>query len=227
MFYFFDWLYGQPNGFEYNYYLHPMIPDPRFRVNSIRYDTSNLVPSNWFNPTPGTGALPRAFYQLDWWEGSNTNDHYNYTNDQEGNYPGLLSVKRSKFYLANSSVKDYFVESDVLIDFRVQGDTEGEKHYDPYRFTNLVSMFNMNPDIITRGNVYRYDYSLSISKAFTQYFSQGNLQSRYYDPNVAKLCYTYLLDFIIHYHNKMNPLKIVGLCIYQITIMNLSLKLVE
>ena len=189
MFYFFDWLYGQPNGFEYNYYLHSMIPNPRFRVNSIRYDVSNLSPANWSNPTPGTGAGPSNFYKLDW-------DGYDYADDDPGFYGAAvkLSVKEAKFYLANSSVKDYFVESDVLIDFRTQGDTEGEKHYDPYRYTNLPSMFNMNPDIITRGNVYRYDYSLSISKAYTQYFSQGNLQSRYYDPNVAKLCYTYLPD---------------------------------
>jgi hypothetical protein len=59
-------------------------------------------------------------------------------------------------------------------------------------------MFDMNPDIITRGNWYRYDYSLSISKLFTQYFSQGNLQSRYYNPNVSKLCYVYNPDRIIH-----------------------------
>ena len=196
MFFFFDWLYGQPNGFEYNYYLHSMIQNPRFRVNSIKYDVSNFAPLSFSSPAPGTGSEPSTFYNLDYYV--NNSRKYDYANDQPtgvlDKYPGLFGVKESKFYLANSSVKDYFVESDVLVDFRTQGDTEGEKHYDPYRYTNLPSMFNMNPDIITRGNVYRYDYSLSISKAFTQYFSQGNLQSRYYDPNVAKLCYTYLPD---------------------------------
>jgi hypothetical protein len=198
MFFFYDWLYGQPDGFEYNYFLHQMIPSPRFAVNSIKYDPSDLAPSNFSNPTPGTGALPRRFYQLDWWEGSGSNDHYNYTDDTEGNYPGLFGVKRAKFYLANSSVKDFFVESDVLVDFRTQGLAIGEKHYDPYRYTDYIAMFNMNPDIITMGNQYRYDYSLSISKAYTQYFSQGNLQNRYYDPQVASLCYTYLPDRIYY-----------------------------
>ena len=198
MFFFYDWLYGQPDGFEYNYYLHQMIPSPRFSVNSIKYDPSDLAPSNWNNPQPGTGAFPRRFYQLDWWESFAAGDHYDYTTDTEGNYPGLFGVKRAKFYLANSSVKDFFVESDVLVDFRTQGLYEGEKHYDPYRYTDYVAMFNMNPDIITRGNQYRYDYSLSISKAYTQYFSQGNLQSRYYDPQVAKLCYTYLPDRVYY-----------------------------
>ena len=59
-------------------------------------------------------------------------------------------------------------------------------------------MFNTDPAIITRGNEYRYDYSLSISKAFTQYFSQGSLQSRYYNPQVSQLCYTYYPDRIYY-----------------------------
>jgi hypothetical protein len=59
-------------------------------------------------------------------------------------------------------------------------------------------MFYTDPQIITRGNEYRYDYSLSITKAFSQYFSAGNLQSRYYNPLVAQLCYTYYPDRIIY-----------------------------
>ncbi|MEX0595833.1 MAG: hypothetical protein WD512_04965, partial [Candidatus Paceibacterota bacterium] len=101
-------------------------------------------------------------------------------------------------YLANSSVRDFFVESEVLVDFRTDGDLEFEKHYDPYRYTDLYSMFNMDPQVITRGNIWRYDYSLSITKLFNQYFSSGNLQNKYYDPYVAQLCFTYFPDRIIY-----------------------------
>jgi hypothetical protein len=59
-------------------------------------------------------------------------------------------------------------------------------------------MFNIDPNTITLGNYYSYDYSLSISKAFTQYFSQGNLQSRFYDPTVSQLCYTYYPDRVVY-----------------------------
>ena len=205
-FYYYDWLWQQPDGFEFNYALHNMIPSSRFFVNSIEYDPSPLAPTfanipSWFNVSnPGTGFWPRDFYQLDWYTGSAPNDHYNYSNDDEGNYGTSLdfSVPNAKFYLFNSSVRDFFVESDVLVDFREQGITEGEKHYDPNRYTDLIRMFNTDPAIITRGNEYRYDYSLSISKAFTQYFSQGALQSRYYDPNVSKICYTYYPDRIYY-----------------------------
>ena len=205
-FYYYDWLWQQPDGFEFNYALHNMIPSSRFFVNSIEYDPSPLAPTfanipSWFNTSnPGTGFWPRDFYQLDWWTGSNANDHYGYSNDDEGNYGTSIdfSVPNAKFYLFNSSVRDFFVESDVLVDFREQGVTEGEKHYDPNRYTDLIRMFNTDPAIITRGNEYRYDYSLSISKAFTQYFSQGSLQSRYYNPQVSQLCYTYYPDRIYY-----------------------------
>ena len=56
----------------------------------------------------------------------------------------------------------------------------------------------MDPSNITAGNTYLYDYSLSVSKLFNQYFPQGNLQNRNYDPEVAELCYTYLPDRILY-----------------------------
>jgi hypothetical protein len=197
MFFFYDWLYGQPDGFEYNYAIHQMIPEPRFYVNSKKYEVSDLNPANLNAVTPGTGAFPTRFYRMDHGP-TNTNPGYDYTDDTAGDYPGVFRPKDSYFYLAVSSVRDFFVESDVIVDYREAGDYEWEKHYDPYRYTQLSRMFDMNPDIITRGNWYRYDYSLSVSKLYNQYFSSGNLQNRYYNPNVSQLCYTYLPDRIYY-----------------------------
>jgi hypothetical protein len=209
MCFYYDWLYGEPDGFEYNYFIRNMIPNLRFNANSIRYDVSDL--SNLLNisinpisfipsTTPGTGALPSRFYRLDYYV--NSNRKFNYSTDQPtgfpDTYPGVFGAKEAKFYIANSSIRDFFVESDVLIDFRKQGDYDWEKHYDPYRYTNYQSMFNADPQILGRGNVYIYDYSLSVSKLYNQYFSSGNLQTKYYDPAVAKLCYTYYPDRIIY-----------------------------
>lgn len=210
MFFFYDWQFGQPDGTEFNYYTRQMIPEPRFKMNSERYEVSNLNPfSSGFLPTvspipTGEGILPNSFYTLD-------NENYNYATDkvpsQNGfgfaypvtdGYPGFFGVKQSYFYLATSSVRDFFVESDVIVDFREPGVEDWERFYSPYYFTDLASLFNIDPDNITRGNYYAYDYSLSISKLFTQYFSQGNLQSRYYDPTAAKLCFTYYPDRIIY-----------------------------
>ena len=196
MFFFYDWLYSQPDGFEFNYFLRQMIPEPRFWVNSSEYDFAEF--SDFFvniftpgNVPPGTGWKPTNYYNMDC-------DNYDYRNDSIGNYPGIFRPKDCYFYLTASSVRDFFVESEVLVDFRIQGITDAEKHYDPYKYTDLDAMFDTDPQIITRGNEYRYDYSLSITKAFSQYFSAGNLQSRYYDPFVAQLCYTYYPDRIIY-----------------------------
>jgi hypothetical protein len=210
MFFFYDWQYGQPDGTEFNYYSRQLIPEPRFKMNSERYEVSDLNPfgpgfAPSISPVPtGSGILPNSFYTLD-------NEFYNYQTDEVPNqnglgfaypvtdgYPGLFGVKKSYFYLATSSVRDFFVESDVIVDFREPGVEDWERFYSPYYFTDLTSLFNINPDNITRGNYYSYDYSLSIGKLFTQYFSQGNLQSRYYNPTTAKLCYTYYPDRIIY-----------------------------
>jgi hypothetical protein len=214
MFFFYDWMYGQPDGTEFNYYNRQMIPEARFKMNSEKYESSNLSPgnaiTNILNPLPGQGTLPNSYYRLD-------NENYYYTgpfSDMVVNvasflpppfgypysdgYPGAFSIKNSYFYLSTTSVRDFFVESEVIVDFREPGTFDYQRHYDPYRYTDLVQMFNMDPQTVTRGNYYAYDYSLSISKIFTQYFSQGNLQSPYYDPDLAKLCFTYYPDRIIY-----------------------------
>ena len=213
MMFFYDWLYDQPDGFEYNYYLRNMISSTRFVVNSQLYEPANLSGlidiASVVAPSTGSGAYPGEFYNLDFY--IDPIRYYNYGIDQNmgplgpfpfnlifDGYRGTFSVKQAYFYLANSSIRDFFVESDVLIDFRQQGLLDGEKHYDPYRFTNYQVMFSMNPDVMGRNSIYAYDYSLSVSKLYNQYFSAGNLQSRYYDPNVAELCYTYYPDRVIY-----------------------------
>jgi hypothetical protein len=186
MLFFYDWLFGQPDGTEYNYFIRQMIPQPKYWMNSERYDVTdfsiqNLVQQIFSGGLPGTGFFPSDFYSLDQ---SPVNLGY--------------GVNRSYFYLANCSVRDFFVESEVIVDFRIDGDTAGDKAYRYNKYTNLPAMFDMNPDVITAGNYYSYDYSLSVSKLITQYYSQGNLQSRYYDPNISALCYKYYPDRILY-----------------------------
>ena len=217
MMFFYNWLYGQPDGFEYNYFLYSMIPSARFATNSVTYDVGDLGEIfNFSSPSvPGTGAFPSRFFNLDYYVCQGCpfpyNRLYNYANDNREGVPGIFpltslirrergwfSIRDAYFYLANSGVRDFFVESEVLIDFRKQSTREGGKHYDPYRYTDIDAMFDMNPDIMGRLSEYIYDYSLSVSKLYNQYFSAGSIQSRYYDPEVAKFCYTYYPDRIIY-----------------------------
>lgn len=188
MLFFYDWLYGVPNGTEYNYYLNQMIPSPRFWVNSQPWDISDFNFSNFLNWVSGnlngTGLVPSSYYDLD-------SNNYNPINGNFGFFNNLVSPKNGYFYTGAHGIRDFFVESDVLVDFRSRGIFDYQKFYSKYIFTNLEVLFDMNPDIITAGNFYNYDYSLSANKFFTQYIQGGVLQNPNYDPQVSQLCYTY------------------------------------
>ena len=217
MCFFFDWLYDQPNGFEYNYYLRSMIPNPRFRLNSRFYDAQDFaeafnvvdvtnlpnvinsiisIITGVSNFPPGEGILPTDFYNLDYYV--KNSKKYDYNNDKAGNYPGFFTCKDSYFYLSVSSIRDFFVESEVLVDFRTQPEEIARKYYNPYNFTDYNAMFDTNPLILGVNSYNQYDYSLSVSKLYNQYFSLGSVQNRYYDPNVADLCFTYYPNRIIY-----------------------------
>lgn len=198
MFFFYDWLYGDPNGYPYNYLDSQMIGEPRYWTNSNKYDISQFQLTNipafvalFNNANLGYGFAPNSYFNLD-------NQNYNRTNDNTGIYPGFQFAKDSYFYLSASGVRDFVVESDVLLDFREVGTFDYEKCYQPYMYTDLNTMFRMDKITATEGNYYIYDYSLSINRLTNRFTSFGFLQSVYYDPNVAQLCYTYLPNTITY-----------------------------
>jgi hypothetical protein len=98
-------------------------------------------------------------------------------------------VSKGYFYLFNSGVRDFFVESEVNLAFRDWEELVEKRHYDPYNYSDYKSLFRS--DIIKSRNFYKYDYSLSVSKIFNQYVSYGNLLPRYYDPKKFSTCFTY------------------------------------
>ena len=175
-----NWLYNQVNGTAYNYYLVPGVPYPRFWANSNPWDFNELldvtniidaITGNSF----GSGLLPNSYFELD---GAGLN---------------FLTAKNDYFYLSNNGIRDFFVESSVLVDFRDRGTFEKDEFYSKYKFTDLEALFNMKPEIIKAGNSYIYDYSYSVSKfTFTAYTSKGLIQVDTYDPNVADICLTSL-----------------------------------
>ena len=201
MLFFYNWLYNLPNGTEFNYFLYQMLPQARYWMNSQRYDISAVdfnpasIISYFTNPQFGTGFLPTSYYNLD-------NRNYNRTNDNvsfPGYPPGFgTGVKESFFYLASSGVRDFFVESDVITDFRNPGTFDYQRPYLPKKYTDLASLFNIDPNRITASNYYAYDYSLSINNMFNQFTTYAAIQDTTYDPTVASLCYVYNPNRIIY-----------------------------
>jgi hypothetical protein len=185
MFFFYDWLYNQPNGFEFNYHLKKNIPVPTYWMDTKTWDVSDFIQ-----------GLGTAFTGGGWGsllpEGLHCFDRNGTVSD------GLFGIKDAYMYLFNSGVRDFYVESEVNTDLRDWGDNIQQRFYDPFRYTDLKGMFDANPTIIKDGEVFKYDYSLSISKAFTQQFSWANIQPINYDPFIYESCYVHNPNLVIY-----------------------------
>lgn len=187
-FYFYEWLYGQPDGAQLDYKAHRMLPHPRYWANFNEFETSDFTSSAISSIATFSFSglqVPSSFYNLDGLPAQN----FTWSNLISGLNAIKLSVKDAWFYLFNSGVRDFFVESEINVDLRDWGNTDTEQHYDPYRFTDTKALFDTA--IIKAGNYYKYDSSLSVARLFTNYVSWANTQPRDYDPFLAETCYVY------------------------------------
>ena len=176
-FYFYEWLFGQPDGYEFDYLKHRMLLFPTYWLNSYKFETSDFVESvtsDIFDPN--TWITPSDYYTLD------------------GGLCNLsFSVKYAWFYLFSSGVRDFYVESEINIDLRDYGTTDSQKHYPILQPNDLF-----NTSIIRATNYYKYDQSLSISKTYLNYTSWGSMQQTTYDPYLAETCYDYRPKRVIY-----------------------------
>ena len=166
MVFFNTFLQGEPDDVQFDYTLYANIPYPRYWINNKKY----------------IGILAQS-----------PNDYRNLDRFQNGS---IFYVNRGYFYLFNSGVRDFFVESEVNLAYRDWEEIGSKQHYDPYRYTNLSLLFRS--DYVKDGNFYKYDYSLSVSKLVNSQITWGNLLPRDYDPNVAATCYTYRPTRVIY-----------------------------
>ena len=164
MYFFNDWLMGEPDEIHYDYTLYINIPYPRF----------------WINNTEKKSAFKLA------------ND-YRVLDKRDSD---IFYIKRGYFYLFNSGVRDFFVESEINLAYRDWEEDISKRHYDPYRFEDLQSLFRS--DIIKSGNYYKYDYSLSISKLLGNQITWGNILPPTYDPQTYSTCYTYMPNRVVY-----------------------------
>jgi len=197
-FYFYDWLYGQPDGAQFDYTKHNMIAYPKYWANFNQFQTNDftttlietlVIPSNWANLFTSSNNLitPRDYYALD--------------GSIEGNWASNIASnfrfdKRGWFYLFNSGVRDFFVESEINLAFRDYGELARQKFYNPYLGGNTKDLFNT--DIIKAGNYYKYDISLSTSKLPFNYTSWASTQEPSYNPYDAETCFVYQPTRVIY-----------------------------
>jgi hypothetical protein len=185
MFFFKNWLMDDADGVVFDYTLYPNLPYPRYWVNSTK--------------AIGLFADQASEYR---------------SLDKAKDASGRTSnwyVNSGYFYLFNSGVRDFFCESEINLAYRDWEDEIGKRHYDPYEFTDISSMFRS--DVIKNGNYYKYDYSLSISKLVNSAITWGDILPRDYDPLVQASCYVYKPLRVIYslpqqYESKKDSLRV-------------------
>lgn len=174
------WLYNVPDGTEFNYNNYINGPQPVYWANFENYDVTDFginVNIDVFDLDFSINFnLPSDFRNLDEFSGSN----------------GTFSVKNAYMYLFNNGIRDFFVESELNMAYRDYGENEYEKFYDPYgdSFANYSELFRS--DIIDRPVYYKYDYSLSASKLYSNFASWGYMLPADYDPLTYNSCFEYL-----------------------------------
>ena len=155
------------------------------QVDQYEYDYTigNNVPypRYWLNTTKGHSDFIASFDKYKSLDGEEVDGYF---------------ISRGYFYLFNSGVRDFFVESEVNVAYRDYEDDPAKRHYDFYSYKDLNMMFRS--DIIKSGNYYKYDYSLSVTKLFNSQITWGSVLPRDYDPVVAATCYSYRPNRIIY-----------------------------
>jgi hypothetical protein len=196
-FYFYEWLYDQPDGFGFDYLENRMLPYPRFWMSSQPFELSDAITgmftglSSVFSGNPVNTVLsqldnflPTERFCLDGYNNSGITGLLNSLS---------FAVRNCYFYLFNSGVKYFFVESEINVDLRDYGDFDNQKHYP---ILGVKELFNTA--LIKDGNFYRYDPSLGISKTYLNYTSWAKMQPRTYDPGLASSCYVYKPNQVIY-----------------------------
>ena len=157
-FFFNDWLFDQPDEYQYDYTQYQNIPYARFWVANSEYKGKLLDQSHVWR------ALDMRVSDV-------------------------IYIKKGYFYLFNSGVRDFFVESEVNLAYRDWDDDIEKRHYDVYKFSDLTGMFRS--DHVRAGNYYKYDYALSMTKLYSNYVSWGTMLPRTYYPSDSLNCYSY------------------------------------
>lgn len=191
-YHFYRWLYDLPDFAEWNYHLYDAVQHTAFWMDTEPFDYMEFVTSigNAFQSAVQTdGSAVTTFFQnLVTPSDKHCFDRVSGADDGasliDGN--GIFTVRNAYMYLFHSSVRDFFVETELNIDHRDYLDSNAGKHWDALQ--NLQEMFD--PSIIEAGNVYKLDRSLSVNELPYTKISWSLLQDNDYDPVKYETCYT-------------------------------------
>jgi len=186
-YHFYQWMLGQEDRTEFNYHLYDTVQHAAFWMDTEPFDTTefiNSIPNALQSAmTGGSGAITTFFQTL-----VTPSDKHSFDRlHSNASGSGFFTVKNSFIHLWHSSVRDFFVESELNIDMRDWEDDIEKQHWAASQ--DLRAMFH--PKHIRANNYYRLDRSLSVSDLPYSKVSWGQMQDREYNPLKAESCYTY------------------------------------
>lgn len=196
-----NYLFGQPDGFTFDYSLYVNIPYPRWWLNSTKYDLSPLAQViatlglSFLNTNELEALMPNDLFYLD--RGSDSCQSAlgaifsavpiigSLVTSDDPN--PALSLKYAYMYTHSNGILDFHVESTINLDQRDWEDEPSKRIYSIYDYNDLDELFHAQ--IEKEDNFYKYDDSLSPDKFPTQLSSFGTVQELSYDPLVAENCF--------------------------------------
>lgn len=218
MFFFNDWLNGQPDDSIFDYSLSPNLPYPRYWINTQPFNSSEVVQSfvkaaSTMNSVSAagsfigglvkntnlgsaisaigqvTGGISGTAVGLNAFNNANKPDNYYSLDQQGGKQKKSFAIKDGFFYLFNNGVREFFVESEMNLAHRDWEEAPEKRFYSSSSNTDLKTLFRS--DIIKFTNFYKYDDSLSITKLLSNYISWNFVLPRDYNPTLEKSVYSY------------------------------------
>jgi hypothetical protein len=207
--FFWEFLNGQEDGFGFDYRQYQNIGFTRYYMDTNNYNMHALfapILDFSFNWNVGNG-IPSRMRNMDRnnviggggnaWNIAPTfgvgGQMIGYGDDISNS---IFVLRKAYMYTHNSGINDFFVESELNVALRHQGNATEQKHYDWTNYTDLNALFHA--DIIDKGNFYKYDFSLSKYNLVSQMITYSMIQPRDYDPEVADTCYDHYTKRIIY-----------------------------
>tara|TARA_R110001592_G_scaffold243219_9_gene504194 strand:+ start:115 stop:5103 length:4989 start_codon:yes stop_codon:yes gene_type:complete len=187
-YHFYNWLTDQKDRTEFNYHLYDTVQHTAFWMDTEPFDLMEFVNSL---STGLDAALNSGGAAVSTFFDALVTPSDKHSLDRKyglGSQSGVFTVKNSWIYLFHSSVRDFFVESDINVDMRDWDDIDIKKQHWAVN-SNLTSMFRAKN--IRAGNYWLIDRSMSVDYLPFSKVSWGFMQDLQYDPLKAETCYTY------------------------------------
>ena len=189
-------LNGEPDGYAYDYMSRINIPYPRFWMDTVKFDTTQLSQEVISLSLASTSnPLPNDLFYLDRGQNSCITNFKSLIN-RKADPNRTFFMTTAYMYTHINGIQDFFVESKYNLAHREWEDEPGKYHFDETNYTDVDTLFHANT--IKKDNFYLMDPSVSKNTLPTQLNPAGRIQPREYDPYVAENCYQHYPKRLIY-----------------------------